>query len=458
MRNKYCKNTNLMVIFLLTFLLVGCKKYLDAIPSKSLVIPSTLGDLQSLLDNNGVMNTFIMGEGEVSADNYYLTYNDWTSLDDGDRNAYIWGNELFFDDANQNEWFWLYRPVYYANVVLEDLQKMQRDENNQAAYDNIKGSALFYRAYSFYFLVTTYAKAYDSATSSSDPGIPLRLTSDFNKTSVRSSVQKCYQQIIGDVIESVPLLAVTPVTVMRPSRPAAYGLLARTYLAMRAYKKAGLYADSCLLLKNDLMDYNQSPGITGPNANPFNAFNPEVIYDSHGGIVPLESQYAKVDSTLYDSYEPDDLRKELFFTSNGDGSYAFVGNYFDQNTLFFGLATDEMYLTRAECFAREGNTQAALNDLNTLLSKRWETGTFIPFTAGNAQDALTLILRERRKELLFRDLRWMDIKRLNKEGANITLKRILNGQTYTLPPNDNRFALPLPANVIRLTGMQQNPR
>ncbi|SEM08104.1 hypothetical protein SAMN05216436_101351 [bacterium A37T11] len=56
-----------------------------------------------------------------------------------------------------------------------------------------------------------------------------------------------------------------------------------------------------------------------------------------------------------------------------------------------------------------------------------------------------------------RGLRWMDIKRLNKEGANITLTRNLNGQIYTLPPNDPRFALPIPEDVIDLSGMQQNP-
>jgi len=113
---------------------------------------------------------------------------------------------------------------------------------------------------------------------------------------------------------------------------------------------------------------------------------------------------------------------------------------------------------RAECFARAGNTAAALNDLNTLIQKRWKTGTFIPFTAANPQQALNIILTERRKELIFRDLRWIDIKRLNKEGAAIIIKRIINGQTYQLEPNDNRYALPLPLDIINLTGIQQNPR
>lgn len=90
--------------------------------------------------------------------------------------------------------------------------------------------------------------------------------------------------------------------------------------------------------------------------------------------------------------------------------------------------------------------------------KRWKTGTFVPFTASTSSGALATILAERRKELMMRDLRWMDIKRLNKEGAGITLKRIVAGQPYQLQPNEPRFALPLPAYVLALTGMQQNPR
>ena len=117
-----------------------------------------------------------------------------------------------------------------------------------------------------------------------------------------------------------------------------------------------------------------------------------------------------------------------------------------------------MYLTRAECLARMGNTTDALQDLNTLLIKRWKTGTFIPFTASTAAQALQLILTERRKELLMRSLRWADIKRLNKEGAGLVLRRIINGNTMELLPNDARYAFPLPQVVIDLSGMPQNPR
>ena len=67
-------------------------------------------------------------------------------------------------------------------------------------------------------------------------------------------------------------------------------------------------------------------------------------------------------------------------------------------------------------------------------------------------------LKERRKELLFRGLRWSDLKRYNRDGAGISLERTVNGTTYTLPPNDLRYAIAIPEDIIKMTGMPQNPR
>ena len=59
---------------------------------------------------------------------------------------------------------------------------------------------------------------------------------------------------------------------------------------------------------------------------------------------------------------------------------------------------------------------------------------------------------------MMRGLSWMDIKGLNKEGANISLTRTINNKVYTLPANDPRFVLPIPDDVIEMSGMAQNSR
>ena len=161
---------------------------------------------------------------------------------------------------------------------------------------------------------------------------------------------------------------------------------------------------------------------------------------------------------MYNSYSVNDLRKTDCFVLNSGFPY-FSGTYDLKYYNYSGIATDEVYLIRAECYARTGKASAALKDLNTLLVTRWKTGTYIPYSANTADQALTEILTERRKELLFRGLRWTDLRRLNKDSRfAITLTRSYNGVTYSLPPNDQRYAMPIPDNEITNSGIQQNQR
>jgi starch-binding outer membrane protein, SusD/RagB family len=210
-----------------------------------------------------------------------------------------------------------------------------------------------------------------------------------------------------------------------------------------------------LQINNSLIDYNS---LSSSSSYPISRFNSEVLF--HAAQLPtlVYSGWARVDSNLYNSYASNDLRKTIYFKQFSDSTFYFRGSYDGSVSLFFGLAIDEVYLIRAECEARLGNISEAMTDLNGLMVNRWLTGTFTPFTATNSQDALNIVLTERRKELLMRDSRWMDIKRLNKEGGNIDLTRNLNGLLYHLTANDNNFALPIPEYVISLTGIVQNPR
>lgn len=449
------KITVFISLALIGLSLFGCKKYLDAKSNKKLVIPSSVQDLQALLEYYARVNQFDPAAPEKSADDYYLTLTDWSSLTvETDRRTYTWEKDYLFP-AGANDWSYCYDNVYRANVVLQNLPSVERTGLNAAGWDNAKGHALFLRASSFLKIAWIWAGAYNESTAGKDLGIPLRLSPDINEPSVRSTLRQTYEQIIADAKQAVPLLPVTPLHVLRPSKAAAYALLARTYLSMRRYTEAWLYADSCLQLNNALVDYNTL------NANasyPLPRFNKEVLFEAYMNTPSmLANTKAKIDSFLYQSYSPNDLRKTLFFKNNNNGTYGFRGGYSGLPNLFDGIAIDEIYLVRAECYARTGNTAAAMDDLNALLVKRWKTGTFVPYTAVDQADALKKILLERRKELLMRGLRWIDIKRLNKEGANIILQRSLNGHTYTLPPNDPRYALPIPEDVIQLSGMQQNP-
>lgn len=448
------KHIRLFILLLLIVWMSACKKFLDESPDKKLAIPTTLNDCRAMLGYTPFMGTDA-SYAEVSADNYYNTQADHNALIyEGMRRAYTWQPDQIFD-VPDNDWARLYRKVYVSNVVLATLQKIPVEASNEREWKTLKGESLFIRAKCFAQLVDLWSLVYDEANASTLPGIPLRLTDDFNETSVRSTMQQTYDQLLADYHASLLLLPPLPLHIVQPSKAAGYALLSRAYLAMRNYPEALKYADSSLQLKNTLLNYNT---VAINQTFSFRQFNVEQLYYTTASSGHLINSRARVDSTLYNMYAADDCRKQLFFRQHADGSFLFKGSYTGGSSQFAGIATDEVYLTRAECYARQGNTAAALADLNELLRNRIKTATFIPVTAATAEDALQKIITERRKELLMRFVRWMDIKRFNKDGAGIVMKRKINNQEYILPPNDLRYALPVPDDIIRISGMQQNPR
>jgi tetratricopeptide (TPR) repeat protein len=450
------KNKVFFSLMAITISLFSCEKFLDEKSKKSLVVISTVADLQSLMDYNTNINEGEPCGPEVSSDNYYLTDVDFNAMDsDGYKRMYTWGKDDFYP-AYPNEWSNSYRAVYIANTVIETAKQITVTPLELVRLNNALGQAHYHRAKSFYNIARTFSLAYDSQTASTDLGIPLRMESDFNIASERANNEETYRQIIQDLKTAIQLLPITQPTVLRPTKPAAYGFLSRVYLSMNKYSEAKLYADSCIAYNFKFLDYNT---VNTSLTYPITRFNPEVIHDSHiGPGFPVNISISKVIPELYNQYATNDLRKIIFFRSNTGGTFSFRGGYLGTNALFGGVALDEVYLNRAECLARAGDVINALKDLNALLVNRFKTGTFVPYNGLSQSDALNLILIERRKELLMRCIRWSDIKRLNKLGANIVLKRNVNGTIYTLEPNSIRCALPLPEIIIARTGMPQNPR
>lgn len=444
----------------------SCKKqdnFLDAKPNQALNVPATLADLQRLLQNEEVFNSQPdPGLGQIASDDFLVQDEVLPDLSSAERNSYLWSKEIFDASVAQSvDWNLPYQMVYYANVVLDALPGIKVTDNEKASYEQVKATALFYRAWAFYGLVQTFAMPYDKDRAASLPGIPLRLSADLNSRPGRASIADCYAQVLSDLKAARPALPEKASTPVKPSQVAVNALLARIYLAMGDYPDALTYANACLAKFSTLTDYNtlNSPGTT----NIDQGFLSEDIYHSCliGYSVYSIRRDMYIDPVFYNSYDPNDLRKSKFFKILDKlpqfprfvGSYDYMGQKYD------GLAADEIYLIKAECRARAGDRDGAMDVLNTLLKARWKTGTFVAYTAANADDALLLVLKERKKELLLRGLGWTDLRRLNREPKfAVTLRRTVGGVTYTLPPNDPRYAFPIPDIEIKLGGLTQNPR
>jgi hypothetical protein len=461
--------TNLIVLCLSVVFTISCKKqddFLNAPPSSSLAVIKNLDQLQKLLQNDALMNNSDPGSSILSGDEYYISFNSYQSLTKKEQQMYVWakdidpgvGYDLSFADF---DWTFQYAQIFNANLVLDNLQTIKYPSSDESKFRAIKGTALFFRAYEFYNLLQIFSRPYDPATANSDLGICLRLTSNINAKVDRSSVAVCYSQIIQDIQTSMTLLPQTSNYQTLPTVTCANALLARIYLAMSDYNNAYKYANISLAANNTLTDYNTIPA-TSYYFAPISSFPlPESLFMSEavfGG--PIGFTISIVDPSLYNSYENNDLRQALFFQTY-DNEIRYKGSYEFKNfsTFFTGLANDEVYLIRAECSARLGNTSDAMKDLNTLLVNRYKTGTYVTRSAASADDALGQILKERKKELAFRGTRWTDLRRLNKDPRfQVTLTRNVNGTIYTLPPNDPRYVLPIPFTEIQLTGIPQNQR
>ncbi len=450
-------NYKTILFFTVCIIASSCAKFLDKKPNQQLTTPSTLDDLAQLLNDYDRMNAYYPSSGEISADNYYLLDEGWAAIGlELQQNLYLWQK---YDDVG-SDWTSPYRDIETANVILDNVENVPAKTNiEQQKSAQLKAMALFIRAYYHYALSQLYMPVYNKATANTDLGIPLKLSSDINEKMTRASSQETYDCIIADIKAALPQLPIKPDIKYLPSLSAAFGLLSRVYLSMQDYKDAGIYADSCLQGYSTLIDYNT---VDTTSDAPFSQFNAEDIYDTQAAYPSaLDQGIAKVDSVLYKSYADNDIRKQVFFSSNGDGTYYFKGNYTgkpNDPTMFTGMATDEMFLTRAECLARQGDSLNALKDLNLLLSDRIKDGKFTPYFLPVEGGLLKLILNERRKELPFRELRWTDLRRLNKEPEfKDTLYRYINGKQYILLPGSDRYTLQIDKRSIQISGIEQNP-
>ncbi len=438
----------------------SCSSFLDKVPDNKLAIPADLYDL-SLLLNNPLLFTNLPYVPQVLSDDYYVTVSSFNSVtDEKVRDLYLWQRQ-------ENEgWNKLYQGVYNANVLLEELPKISYDPSKeQSEYDRIYGSALFFRAFYHFWTAQLYCRPFRAASAETDQGIPIRTGTDIAVPTVRSTVKESYDAIIADLMAAVALLPVEVPTRTQPGKAAAYGLLGRVFLCMGDYENSYRYADSCIGLfgEDQLLDFRSTADITPTATLPFSALNREVIFHAIGySNVIINQGAAKIDTVLYTSYDANDIRKTAYFRTNtgtNAGSYAFKGSYAGSATsIFFGIALDEMLLMRAETAVRLGSYDQAVSDLNTLLVKRWKQGTYIPYTAMDREGLLGDVMKERRKELLWRGLRWMDIRRLDVDSDLIgTPTRMMSDKVYRLEAGSERLTILIPQTVINYSNMQQNP-
>jgi len=438
--------------------LESCDTFLEKKSDKSLGIPTSISDFQALLDSFESSYSFC-SSGEASSDDYYINDEDYNSLYyEGEKRLHTWQPDYVSrpKSSGGDEWSNLYRSVYVYNSVLKGIED-NKLEGQEA--DHIRGRALMQRATRFLDGVQIWSPVYNENTAADDLGMVLRLDPDMHQPSIRSSVQETYDLILSDLKESINLLPDRSKSPILPSKSAAHGLLARAFLIMGHYEDALFHAQEAFDIYGELIDFNGLDATLNYPIPSQNQVSVEMVFHTVMYMSDLTNvEKVRVSPSLYDLYEEGDLRKEIFFKENTDGTFQFRGTHMGHRGLSTGIMSSELLLIMAECNVRLNKLSEGADALNNLLVKRWDSAVFTPYVFTDKNSALEVVLKERRKELAFRGLRWSDIKRLNRDGYEITLTRKVNNELYSLPPNDFRFAIAIPESVIELGGIEQNPR
>ncbi|WP_315815652.1 RagB/SusD family nutrient uptake outer membrane protein [Paraflavitalea speifideaquila] len=354
----YNENIRLVGIMIAIIGLISCSKnFLEQKPNTTLYVPETLEELRELLDNEKLINQHTYLD-ILSADEFYYTDTFASSLRTSERYAYSWSKQVFGEQETVADWDIPYQQVNYANQVLNKLQHITVTPLNQQLYNTVMGTALFIRSFAYFNLLQVFALPYEKNTMPNEWGIPLRMTEDVKERSKRATLQQSYEQIIQDLKTATALL---PAGVMiyknRPSAPAAWALLARTYLSMRFYEEAGAAADSSLRLYDSLLDFNQ---LDKQSESPFVSTNPEILYLSridtkvNSQLVGFASRGCFIDSGLLAAYSTGDLRRSIFFKAGIGGSIP-KNSYVGERT--FSLASQWMNYTSYVVNAMPGQAE-----------------------------------------------------------------------------------------------------
>lgn len=462
--SNYIMMKRYSVLLFALIALSGCQKFLDVKP-KGKFIPKYIKDYEELSSNPSYAsnsNALL----ERLSDNIFLTDARITgSLTQSTTKAYQWMPELFIQTETDGGWDPMYNNIYNANIIIEDVEKLKDGTEQQR--NEVLGDAFCNRAFAYWNLVNLYAKDYDAKTAATDLGVPLITVADLEGKPKRATVAAVYDLILQDLLKAKDQLPDVAKNVYRNNKMTALAMLARVYQSMDNYPEAKKYANMVLQLKSTLFDYNvmsfKDPlkPLAGINNRPVDYLTPELISYKLTGFGSILTN-CSISPDFLSVLGTKDLRYVYNFTTLDRLGKPITDPYplYINADLVYSLNVPEMMLISAESEARAGQIAPALTLLNNLRKKRFKPADYADLTATTADDALKLVIDERRRELFGKGLRWFDMRRLDSDSRfRKTYTRANTAGTYKLEAGSNIFVQQIPGKVMLLNpAIVPNPR
>lgn len=471
-----------LLLLLPCFILQGCDDFLGNKP-KEYTIPERFEDYVKLLAAPSVSKC-LTGEVNFLTDDIHLfdktvqasTYAYMNKAEE-EKNLYSFQKGQIYVPGNHDVlWNTAYDRIYTLNTVINDVLGSKDGSSNEK--QRLRAEALYHRAFEYFTLVNIYGAHYDKNTAATDYGVPIVKAGSIVENYKRNTVAEVYKFIEDDLKEAFPSLKQIPLNLFHPGQNSVYSFYARMYLYMGRFDEALTNANKALEAKNTLLDLK--PYTTKTNTTWKRIILPDgtPILDKHESPEAVyvrlsdDNVFAKtgVSRELTDLFKKDlptgslDQRRELYYLSDS----ADLGrvDYFPGETTYtpwmdvnHGFSTVENYLIAAECEARIGSKDVAMEHINHIRDYRIINNT--PLTAATKDEALIKVLEERRRELAFVGMhRLADLKRLNKEERfKKTVIHTADGETFTLPAGNNRYIFPICQMILDYNpGMPQYER
>ena len=394
-----------------------------------------------------------------------------------------------------NIFYSLYRINNTVNFLLENYHKAVIKEEEKEELNNILAAAYFSRALAMCELVKYYAPAYDPANAANQPGVPIQDKANDNTVKpARASLAQNYTHILEDLALATKLCTLDEADAIYITKGAIDALFARVYLYMENWNEAAKAAGR--VISNKKYALADATAWQGPNdpSSPFTMMwwfdqGNEIIWKlkytttdypgalgklfnfKNGAEYKIEYAPSQVIVNMYEtSAQVLDCRLPNYFASAMiENEETIILNKYPGNQQLesgsplyanmpkvFRLA--EMYLIRAEAYARMSSPQTSLAnaDLHFLRGKRIINYTKKDLSGKQLTDA---IKTERVKELIMEGHRFYDLKRY-KEGFTRKPQylSIAPNDALSIKPDNNRWIWPIPKHEVDANpNVQQNP-
>ncbi|WP_288428297.1 RagB/SusD family nutrient uptake outer membrane protein [uncultured Spirosoma sp.] len=438
---------------------------------------ATDGNYAFIKDADYTRNLFIMNEypgdnitlSGTTTDPLFLTYTYRHTTDQGNTLA-------------------IYRKGYQAiigcNKVISAIQ-----EGSSKELDQLLGENLFIRAMVHFDLVRLFGRPYTQSPET-NLGIPIKTDTKADDNASRATVKEVYAFVVSELQRSAKLMT-TVRTNSYASPAAANALLSRVYLYMNDNANAITYANLVIADgRYTLATPTQVPDFYTID----NEQNREIIYaikhtlkddrtwsslgsmyyTSPGGVGYGEVYASQAYQDLVNTFTNDKRRSFLVRKLTSTGAQERRNNidkvYITKFSNQGGLPTlsspvvlrlAEVYLNRAEAYAKTGEATKAIADVNLIRQRAGLTGSELYATSDlkGLSSVLDVVLQERRIELAFEGHRPYDLFRNNRSLVRNYpgFHNTTDGQ-QTVPATDKQVVHLIPESEIVLNkNLQQNP-